>query len=63
MLYLALLGWYTYQVFTGKKQTTILFAVNDLAIIKARAKEMGMGYQNLIKKKMQLSLGVFLPFG
>ena len=32
-----------------KKQTTIRFAVSDLAIIKARAKEMGMGYQNLIQ--------------
>ena len=32
-----------------KRQTTIRFAVNDLAIIKARAKEMGIGYQNLIR--------------
>ena len=32
-----------------KRQTTIRFAVADLAIIKARAKEMGMGYQNLIQ--------------
>jgi len=32
-----------------KKQTTIRFAVSDLAIIKARAKEMGIGYQNLIQ--------------
>ena len=32
-----------------KKQTTIRFAVSDLAIIKAKAKEMGMGYQNLIQ--------------
>lgn len=32
-----------------KKQTTIRFSVSDLAIIKARAKEMGMGYQNLIQ--------------
>ena len=32
-----------------KKQTTISFAVSDLAIIKARAKEMGIGYQNLIQ--------------
>jgi predicted DNA binding CopG/RHH family protein len=32
-----------------KRQTTIRFAVNDLAIIKARAKEMGIGYQNLIQ--------------
>ena len=32
-----------------KKQTTIRFAVSDLAIVKARAKEMGMGYQNLIQ--------------
>ena len=34
---------------TEKRQTTIRFAVNDLAIIKAKAKEMGMGYQNLIQ--------------
>lgn len=32
-----------------KKQTTIRFAISDLAIIKARAKEMGIGYQNLIQ--------------
>lgn len=32
-----------------KKQTTIRFSVNDLAIIKAKAKEMGIGYQNLIQ--------------
>ena len=32
-----------------KKQTTIRFAVSDLAIIKAKAKEMGIGYQNLIQ--------------
>jgi len=32
-----------------KKQTTIRFAVSDLAIVKARAKEMGIGYQNLIQ--------------
>ncbi|MBN2825843.1 MAG: hypothetical protein JXQ76_10990 [Campylobacterales bacterium] len=32
-----------------KKQTTIRFAVNDLAIVKAKAKEMGIGYQNLIQ--------------
>jgi len=32
-----------------KKQTTIRFAVSDLVIIKARAKEMGIGYQNLIQ--------------
>ena len=32
-----------------KRQTTIRFAVCDLAIIKARAKEMGIGYQNLIQ--------------
>ena len=32
-----------------KRQTTIRFAVNDLAIIKAKAKEMGIGYQNLIQ--------------
>jgi len=32
-----------------KKQTTIRFSVSDLVIIKARAKEMGIGYQNLIQ--------------
>jgi predicted DNA binding CopG/RHH family protein len=32
-----------------KRQTTIRFAVQDLAIIKAQAKEMGIGYQNLIQ--------------
>ena len=32
-----------------KKQTTIRFSVSDLAIIKAKAKEMGIGYQNLIQ--------------
>jgi len=32
-----------------KRQTTIRFAVSDLAIIKAQAKEMGIGYQNLIQ--------------
>jgi predicted DNA binding CopG/RHH family protein len=32
-----------------KKQTTIRFSVSDLAIIKAKAKGMGIGYQNLIQ--------------
>ena len=32
-----------------KKQTTIRFSVQDLAMIKAQAKEMGIGYQNLIQ--------------
>ena len=32
-----------------KKQTTIRFSVQDLAIIKAQAKELGIGYQNLIQ--------------
>lgn len=32
-----------------KKQTTIRFNVNDLAIVKAKAKENGIGYQNLIQ--------------
>ena len=32
-----------------KKQTTIRFNVADLAVIKARAKELGIGYQNLIQ--------------
>ena len=37
------------KVLNEKKQTTIRFSVSDLAIIKARAKEMGIGYQNLIQ--------------
>lgn len=32
-----------------KKQTTIRFSVQDLALIKAEAKELGIGYQNLIQ--------------
>ena len=32
-----------------KKQTTIRFSVSDLVVVKARAKEMGIGYQNLIQ--------------
>jgi predicted DNA binding CopG/RHH family protein len=32
-----------------KKQTTIRFSVSDLAVVKARAKEMGIRYQNLIQ--------------
>ena len=32
-----------------KKQTTIRFSVSDLAIIKAKAKDLGIGYQNLIQ--------------
>ncbi|MBA1421575.1 MAG: hypothetical protein FAF03_12295 [Epsilonproteobacteria bacterium] len=32
-----------------KKQTTIRFSVQDLAIVKAQAKELGIGYQNLIQ--------------
>ena len=32
-----------------KKQTTIRFSVQDLALIKAQAKELGIGYQNLIQ--------------
>ena len=32
-----------------KRQTTIRFSVSDLAIIKAKSKEMGIGYQNLIQ--------------
>jgi len=32
-----------------KKQTTIRFSTQDLAIIKAKAKVMGVGYQNLIQ--------------
>ena len=32
-----------------KKQTTIRFSVSDLATVKAKAKELGIGYQNLIQ--------------
>jgi len=32
-----------------KKQTTIRFSVSDLAIIRAKVNEMGIGYQNLIQ--------------
>ena len=32
-----------------KRQTTIRFSVSDLAVVKAKAKEMGIGYQNLIQ--------------
>ena len=32
-----------------KKQTTIRFSVQDLAMVKAQAKELGIGYQNLIQ--------------
>lgn len=32
-----------------KKQTTIRFSASDLAVIKARSKELGIGYQNLIQ--------------
>jgi len=32
-----------------KRQTTIRFSVADLAVVKAKAKELGIGYQNLIQ--------------
>ncbi len=32
-----------------KKQTTIRFSVSDLAVIKSKSKELGIGYQNLIQ--------------
>jgi predicted DNA binding CopG/RHH family protein len=32
-----------------KRQTTIRFSVSDLAAIKAKSKELGIGYQNLIQ--------------
>lgn len=32
-----------------KRQTTIRFAISDLAIVKAKSKELGIGYQNLIQ--------------
>lgn len=39
---------YTKQL-NAKKQTTIRFSVQDLAIVKAKAKSSGIGYQNLIQ--------------
>ncbi len=33
----------------AKKPVTIRFSVMDLAAIKAKAKELGIGYQNLIQ--------------
>jgi len=32
-----------------KRQTTIRFAISDLAIVKAKSKELGIGYQNIIQ--------------
>jgi predicted DNA binding CopG/RHH family protein len=32
-----------------KRQTTIRFSISDLATVKAKAKEIGIGYQNLIQ--------------
>lgn len=32
-----------------KKATTIRFSTSDLALIKAKSKEIGIGYQNLIQ--------------
>ena len=32
-----------------KRQTTIRFSISDLAIIKSKSKELGIGYQNLIQ--------------
>ncbi len=32
-----------------KRQTTIRFSVKDLAAIKAKSKDLGIGYQNLIQ--------------
>jgi len=44
--------YYVYEAYIKslyeKWQSAICFAVSDLAIIKARAKELGIGYQNLI---------------
>jgi len=33
----------------AKKPVTIRFSITDLAAIKAKAKELGIGYQNLIQ--------------
>jgi len=32
-----------------KRQTTIRFSISDLAVLKAKSKELGIGYQNLIQ--------------
>jgi predicted DNA binding CopG/RHH family protein len=32
-----------------KRQTTIRFSVNDLAAVKAKSKELGISYQNIIQ--------------
>ena len=32
-----------------KRQTTIRFSISDLALIKAKSKKLGIGYQNLIQ--------------
>lgn len=32
-----------------KRQTTIRFALNDLATVKAKSKELGVSYQNIIQ--------------
>lgn len=37
------------QSLNEKKQTTIRFSVSDLAIIRAKSKALGIGYQNLIQ--------------
>jgi len=37
------------KLLNEKKQTTIRFSTHDLAIIKAKSKELGIGYQNLIQ--------------
>ncbi len=37
------------QSLQEKRQTTIRFALSDLAIVKAKSKELGIGYQNLIQ--------------
>ena len=37
------------KALSEKKQTTIRFCVSDLATVKAKAKELGIGYQNLIQ--------------
>ena len=37
------------KVLSEKRQTTIRFSISDLAVLKAKSKELGIGYQNLIQ--------------
>ena len=37
------------KALSEKRQTTIRFSISDLAVLKAKSKELGIGYQNLIQ--------------